>query len=240
MTREEALASLPKKFRKEAARNLSGVRAALKACANEVEAALALPADAPPEQKAPAVETDDQALRLATWFARTYLEPKRVPTYSIEEIARHVAEEFAPVHASTPTLTLTREEVGKGLGWTSDKTGVYIPWDDFPKVADRLNAILAAKSQKGGDAKWLPNSEKESETIGRMSTDRARTEPVKANECDTPSAAWDRAIRRAEIEARKEGQVPRSEGGNLARTDACDNVANAIRALRGKYEEPKP
>ena len=58
-------------------------------------------------------------------------------------------DEFAAVRVSAPTLTLTRKEVGEGLGWTSDKTGVYIPWDDFPKVADRLNTILAAKSQRG-------------------------------------------------------------------------------------------
>ena len=92
--------------------------------------------------------------------------------------------EIEKVRASTPTLTLTRKEVGKGLGWTSDKTGVYIPWDDFPKVADRLNAILAAKSQKGGDANWTDR--KKQTDLSNCSTDQASTEPVKANECDTP------------------------------------------------------
>ena len=72
---------------------------------------------------------------------------------SANESAVDVAIRLLRERASMPTLT--REEVGKGLGWTSDKTGVYIPWDDFPKVADRLNAILAAKSQKGGDADAL-------------------------------------------------------------------------------------
>ena len=96
----------------------------VRACALLVRDALTLPADAPPVQfqgsqdgqtnalgeglegsvlrsytpAAQAAEPDGPALRLATWFARTYLEPKRVPTYSIEEIARHVAEEFGKRH----------------------------------------------------------------------------------------------------------------------------------------------
>lgn len=102
---------------------------------------------------------------------------------------------------------------------------------------------LVPESERETNEEWLKREIRDVLfAISRLAKSRCwdeRTEPVKTNECDTPSAAWDRAIRRAEIEARKEGQVPRSEGGNLARTDACDNVANAIRALRGKYEEPK-
>ena len=106
MTREEALASLPEKFRKEAARNFSTVRAALKACANEVEAALALPADAPVRVSTPTLTRKEVlavVTKLEAWADQLDKTPSPVEAQHVRACALLVRDALDRVAAS-PSL----------------------------------------------------------------------------------------------------------------------------------------
>lgn len=119
-------------------------------------------------------------------------------TASVYAELRDVLAEFAAVCASTPTLTAEDFEsmIRSALSFTDSQNPSQVSLS-YARMAERGNAILSAKSQKGGD---------------------------------TPSAAWDRAIDECEniLWSRREKY----------RYIRVDDIT-AIRALRGKYEEPK-
>ena len=256
MTREEALAALVEKLRKR----VEGVTikegwmkgARPRWCREidwfreELEAALALPADAPaaaPSDRERRVFSGEplrefvcnELTQKIGRIAKTLNggEYEGVIMHSLLPLVAKTAidaVELASVHASTPTLTAEDVEsmIRSALSFTDSQNPSQVSLS-YARMAERGNAILAAKSQEGGDA--ITN---EPANPRPLTQDRARTEPVKANECETPSAAWDRAVDACA------DAVETAYKRNMSGENWHERARNFVLTLRGKYEEPKP
>lgn len=148
-TREEALAALVEKLRKR----VEGVTikegwikgARPRWCREidwfreELEAALALPA-APPEEPS----DRERAKIIADWFYMGH--------HAHRELMERIKAEFAAVRASTPTLTAEDVEsmIRSALSFTDSQNPSQVSLS-YARMAERGNAILAAKPQKGAE-----------------------------------------------------------------------------------------